>query len=118
MIFLVISRLFWKQVRTVTGFFQRTQKMTLPYTQMIQTTLLFVWTVFAMQALALADMPDAGAVELFEKKIRPVLIERCTKCHSKKAKGGLRLNARRTLLKGGESGAPAGAGGCAGRRSI
>ena len=105
MIFLIISRLFWKQIRTVAGFFQRTQKMTLPYTQMIQTTFLFVWSVFAMQAPALADVPGAGAVEFFEKKIRPVLSERCYKCHSKKAKGGLRLNARRTLLEGGESGA-------------
>ena len=78
MIFVIVSRLFWKQVRTVAGFFQRTQKMTLPYTQIIQTTLLFVWIVFAMQAFALDDVPGGGAVELFEKKIRPVLIERCT----------------------------------------
>ena len=52
--------------------------MTLPYTQIIQTTLLFVWIVFAMQAFALDDVPGGGAVELFERKIRPVLIERCT----------------------------------------
>src|SRR5436190_1737703 len=49
---------------------------------------------------------DAG-VEYFEKKIRPVLTERCYKCHSaqaEKLKGGFRLDTREDLLKGGESG--------------
>jgi hypothetical protein len=47
-------------------------------------------------------------VELFEKKIRPVLVERCYECHSanaKKAKGGLLLDTRAGLRKGGDSGA-------------
>ncbi|MFL5242948.1 MAG: DUF1553 domain-containing protein [Gemmataceae bacterium] len=47
--------------------------------------------------------PDAEA--FFETKIRPVLIQTCGKCHGgDKVKGGLRLNARASLLKGGESG--------------
>ena len=47
-------------------------------------------------------------LDYFEKKIRPVLIERCYKCHSAEAtkpKGGLRLDHRAGLLEGGDSGA-------------
>ena len=46
-------------------------------------------------------------VEFFEKKIRPIFVERCYKCHSaqaEKVKGGLLLDSREGLLKGGESG--------------
>ena len=55
-------------------------------------------------ALAQAQSPD---IEFFEKKIRPVLAERCYDCHSSKAKapmGGLTLDTRAGLLKGGTSG--------------
>ena len=49
-------------------------------------------------------------IDFFEKKIRPVLVAHCYKCHSEKAagasklKGGLRLDNRAAMLKGGESG--------------
>ncbi|HYG76199.1 MAG TPA: PSD1 and planctomycete cytochrome C domain-containing protein [Planctomycetota bacterium] len=46
-------------------------------------------------------------VEFFEKKIRPVLVEACYKCHSVesgKSKGGLLLDSREGLLKGGHTG--------------
>jgi hypothetical protein len=46
-------------------------------------------------------------VEFFEQKIRPVLVEHCYKCHSaesEKLKGGLRLDSREGMLKGGETG--------------
>ncbi len=49
----------------------------------------------------------AGDFEFFEQKIRPVLVERCYKCHSaesEKIKGGLLLDTRDGLLKGGETG--------------
>lgn len=49
----------------------------------------------------------ADEFELFEKRIRPVLIERCHKCHSSqtpKPKGGLRLDQKSGLLDGGDSG--------------
>src|SRR5258706_6488002 len=48
--------------------------------------------------------------EFFEKKIRPVLAERCYKCHSREAeklKGELLLDSKEGMLKGGESGKPA-----------
>ncbi len=42
---------------------------------------------------------------LFEAKIRPVLVERCYECHGEtKQKGGLRLDSKAALLKGGDSG--------------
>lgn len=46
-------------------------------------------------------------VEFFEAKIRPVLVESCYECHSsssEKLKGGLRLDTRADLLKGGATG--------------
>lgn len=51
-------------------------------------------------------VPAAFADDLFfESKIRPVLVEKCQKCHnSQKQQGGLRLDSRSALLKGGDSG--------------
>jgi mono/diheme cytochrome c family protein len=47
---------------------------------------------------------DAGE-EFFETKIRPLLAEHCHTCHGPtKQKGGLRLDSRAAILKGGESG--------------
>lgn len=46
-------------------------------------------------------------IEFFEKRIRPVFVERCYKCHSahaEKVKGGLLLDTREGLLKGGDTG--------------
>jgi hypothetical protein len=53
--------------------------------------------------------PSKEGIEFFEKNIRPVLVERCYKCHSEgqKIKGKLRLDTREGVLKGGESGSPA-----------
>lgn len=61
-----------------------------------------------MAASGVAPLPG-GAQEhdFFEKHIRPVLVEHCYKCHSatsKKLKGGLRLDTREGMLRGGESG--------------
>jgi mono/diheme cytochrome c family protein len=48
---------------------------------------------------------DAQAVEHFEKNVRPVLVEHCHSCHGPtKQRGGLRLDSRANLLKGGDSG--------------
>ncbi len=50
---------------------------------------------------------EAGKVEFFEKKIRPLLASNCYTCHSAttKAAGGLRLDDRNGLLSGGNAGA-------------
>ncbi|HEX7899611.1 MAG TPA: DUF1549 domain-containing protein [Planctomycetota bacterium] len=52
---------------------------------------------------ALLSLDDAA----FETKIRPLLAERCYSCHSRaanKRKGGLWLDSREAILKGGDSG--------------
>jgi cytochrome c553 len=59
-------------------------------------------------AAARAAEPALEGVEFFEKKVRPVLAEHCFKCHAadaKKIKGGLLLDSRAGLFKGGDSGA-------------
>ncbi|MEE2642135.1 MAG: PSD1 and planctomycete cytochrome C domain-containing protein [Planctomycetota bacterium] len=65
----------------------------------VSVILPFVVPVFATDE-------DAG-IDFFEKKIRPVLVEHCYECHSgdaKSLKGGLLLEYREQLLKGGDSG--------------
>jgi hypothetical protein len=66
--------------------------------------------ILAAPALPAQDAakPDPEGVEFFEKKIRPVLVERCYSCHSadaKKLKGNLLLDTREGTLKGGDLGA-------------
>ncbi|MFM7159592.1 MAG: c-type cytochrome domain-containing protein, partial [Planctomycetaceae bacterium] len=52
----------------------------------------------------MAQAPAVNA-EFFERQIRPLLVDRCHKCHSAtKARGGLRLDQRDLALKGGETG--------------
>ncbi len=58
-------------------------------------------------AVVACAQPTSEQVEFFEKKIRPVLAEKCYGCHNAKLKtpmGGLRLDSRDALLKGGDSG--------------
>jgi cytochrome c553 len=44
-------------------------------------------------------------LEFFEKEVRPLLVERCHKCHGAELhKGNLRLDSRAAVLKGGDSG--------------
>jgi hypothetical protein len=57
-----------------------------------------------------APPPDPKGVKFFEEKIRPVLVQSCYPCHSrnaqkaKKLRGGLFLDSRDGLRKGGDSG--------------
>jgi uncharacterized membrane protein len=60
----------------------------------------------AAQQPAVAQ-PSAADLAFFETKVRPVLVERCYKCHSAqdgKDKGGLTVDGRAALLKGGDNG--------------
>jgi hypothetical protein len=54
-----------------------------------------------------ADAPSADQLAFFEKKIRPVLAQKCYQCHSVesgKSKGGLLLDTRDGIRNGGDSG--------------
>ena len=58
----------------------------------------------ATQRSSAAD--PSSALELFETKIRPVLVEVCFKCHGgDNVSGGLRVDSRQALLKGGDTAA-------------
>jgi cytochrome c553 len=62
--------------------------------------------VIAAAAAAPAAISPADQ-QLFETKIRPILVERCYQCHSHdadKVKGGLMLDSREGLLSGGDTG--------------
>jgi len=51
--------------------------------------------------------PSEAGLRFFENKIRPVLVKECYSCHSaqaKKARGGLVVDTREGLLKGGDAG--------------
>ena len=68
---------------------------------------LLVGTVAAVGRPASAWAEDAAGLEFFEKQVRPLLVARCYECHSaqaKKVKGGLLLDSRAGLLKGGDTG--------------
>jgi len=67
-------------------------------------------TLEADQKAPKTEEPTAEQLEFFEKRIRPVLVQHCYKCHSQEAakedelRGGLLLDSRAGLLAGGESG--------------
>src|SRR4051812_32379504 len=53
-----------------------------------------------------ATKDDEARVDYFEKKVRPILVQHCYGCHSAdtNSKGGLRVDDRKGLLVGGDSG--------------
>ncbi len=52
-----------------------------------------------------ARSEDPKADDFFEKEVRPILANFCMECHgTQKQKGGLRLDSRDAVLKGGDSG--------------
>ncbi|HET6424583.1 MAG TPA: PSD1 and planctomycete cytochrome C domain-containing protein, partial [Planctomycetaceae bacterium] len=65
------------------------------------------WVLMASaSALCAAEpAPNAEELEFFEKRVRPLLVEKCLSCHGeKKQEGNLRLDSHAALLKGNESG--------------
>lgn len=58
---------------------------------------------FLLCAAPLLAAPDTAA-EQFEMKVRPILANRCYGCHSTAPLGGLAVNSRNGLLKGGKNG--------------
>lgn len=74
--------------------------------------LLIFFALWGAGSLSRAAEPvfDAADLEFFEKRVRPILVERCYECHAagkNKEKGGLRLDERAAMLTGGDSGAAA-----------
>jgi hypothetical protein len=73
----------------------------------LRCCLLVVASLLLGAPAAVCAGPDAEGIDFFEKKVRPVLVEHCYRCHSgqsKSVKGGLRLDSRAGLLKGGDTG--------------
>jgi hypothetical protein len=63
--------------------------------------------LLAVLAFTVPTRAQDPGIEFFEKKIRPLLVSHCYECHSadaKKVRGGLLLDSRDGLRKGGESG--------------
>jgi hypothetical protein len=73
-------------------------------------TVAVVATLAAALNAAMGRAQDSRTLEFFEAKIRPVLVEQCYSCHSaaaekdNKLRGGLRLDTRAGLIKGGDHG--------------
>ena len=60
-----------------------------------------------LRAADVANAADAAGLAFFEKNVRPILAENCYECHSNEkatTKGGLTLDSRDGMLKGGEEG--------------
>ncbi len=70
-----------------------------------------VRSVFCVSILGLSDLWCSTGLadeheQFFESQIRPLLISQCLSCHGEeKQSGGLRLDSREAILKGGDSGA-------------
>jgi len=68
-----------------------------------------VWLMVLQAATGIVqaeDLSRSASLEFFESKIRPVLVEQCYGCHNtaRKQEGGLSVDSRGGLLKGGDSG--------------
>ena len=65
--------------------------------------LLIATALVGLRSCAVAGQDEA---HFFETHVRPVLVEKCIGCHGdQKQSGGLRLDSREAMLKGGDSGA-------------
>jgi hypothetical protein len=52
-----------------------------------------------------AKADEGAAVDFFESRVRPLLVERCQRCHGDRTQwGGLRLDSRQAIVSGGDSG--------------
>ena len=62
-----------------------------------------IYSIAVMAVLVVSASPVDDA--FFESKVRPLLAGTCVRCHGpQKASGGLRLDSRAALLRGGETG--------------
>ncbi len=68
---------------------------------------LLALSIGALSSSAAAPPTAKAQLEFFENKVRPLLANHCYKCHSQQAekvKGGLLLDTREGVLKGGDTG--------------
>ncbi len=67
-----------------------------------------ILSLVSASRLCAADkpLPDDAGIDFFEKRIRPVLVEHCYECHAegRKRQGGLLLDTRAGIRRGGDSG--------------
>lgn len=74
------------------------------------TWCLVSWASLALPVARAQESPVRSSIppeklEFFEAKVRPILVQRCYECHSgDQTNGGLRLDYREGLIKGGDSG--------------
>jgi len=47
---------------------------------------------------------ERDAEQFFESKVRPILTNNCYQCHTGASSGGLRVDSREALIKGGKTG--------------
>ena len=76
-------------------------------TESLIVACLSLLALFAPTTGIAAEPPTAAQIEFFETRIRPVLVDHCYECHNsaKSAEGGLAVDLRAGLLKGGDAGA-------------
>ena len=78
---------------------------TRPYGLPIRVLLPALLTLLLPGPPCAAEEREAAALAFFEQRIRPLLIERCHKCHgASKQRSRLRLDSLHAALRGGESG--------------
>ncbi|MEX0792247.1 MAG: c-type cytochrome domain-containing protein, partial [Pirellulaceae bacterium] len=73
------------------------------------TAWLLAWLAFSIPLMAQAETSDAKIdpeqEKFFEEKVRPLLATHCYSCHGpEKQESGLRLDSRKAILLGSESG--------------
>lgn len=82
-------------------------KRALPVQSLPKVSTVGVWLIVMlfMSDFTVGQSFSPDDIVFFERRVRPLLIERCVECHGpKKQESGLRLDSRAAILKGGDSG--------------
>ena len=75
--------------------------------KLIRPTMVIALVVLSSWTSAEENQASPQAIEFFEKKIRPILVERCVECHGpEEQSGGLRLDSVSAIQTGGDQGPP------------
>jgi mono/diheme cytochrome c family protein len=73
----------------------------------MRTTAIILTVMSAAASVAVAADIPPDQLEFFDKKIKPLFVDKCYKCHSNeagKSKGGLLMDSREAMRKGGDTG--------------